>query len=324
MILDIRDNPGGLLDQAFAVSNLFLKKGQMVVFTRGRTKRDESNYITEAGEPVRRPAAGRAHLAAQRERLGDRGRRHPGPRPRPDRGRDHVRQGPGADDHAAAQRARLRPGPHHRALLHAVRPLHPARLRLHRARGLRRARSDRKACDEGDGDAKLTDAGRKVYGGDGITPDYCVEPETLSKFVSYLVSRGVFRDVSSHYVVKDGNSTQIAGAGSRSKVESARITAIAKDWEVDDAAFRDLEEVLKKRQIAFEPADIEQNREALRRQMLYEVLLQTYGEGLARERTLAFDPQVQKAVSLVSKAALLLKDPKQYIAQDTTSTVALR
>ena len=35
MILDIRDNPGGLLDQAFAVSNLFLKKGQMVVFTRG-------------------------------------------------------------------------------------------------------------------------------------------------------------------------------------------------------------------------------------------------------------------------------------------------
>src|SRR5204863_2665928 len=47
IILDIRDNPGGLLDQAFAVSNLFLKKGQMVVFTRGRTKRDESSYVTE-------------------------------------------------------------------------------------------------------------------------------------------------------------------------------------------------------------------------------------------------------------------------------------
>src|SRR4029450_6406555 len=38
-ILDIRDNPGGLLDQAFAVSNLFLKKGQLVVFTRGRSER---------------------------------------------------------------------------------------------------------------------------------------------------------------------------------------------------------------------------------------------------------------------------------------------
>src|SRR3989442_1897908 len=51
ILLDIRDNPGGLLDQAFAVSNLFLKKGQLVVFTRGRTKRDESNYITETESP---------------------------------------------------------------------------------------------------------------------------------------------------------------------------------------------------------------------------------------------------------------------------------
>ena len=83
MILDIRDNPGGLLDQAFAVSNLFLKKGQMVVFTRGRTKRDETNYITETESPFVDHAPDRAHLEAQRERLGDRGRRHPGPRPRP-------------------------------------------------------------------------------------------------------------------------------------------------------------------------------------------------------------------------------------------------
>jgi carboxyl-terminal processing protease len=50
-VLDIRDNPGGLLDQAFAVSNLFLKKGQLVVFTRGRSRRDESNYITETESP---------------------------------------------------------------------------------------------------------------------------------------------------------------------------------------------------------------------------------------------------------------------------------
>ena len=57
VILDIRDNPGGLLDQAFAVSNLFLKKGQLVVFTRGRTRRDESNYITEAESPFADAAA---------------------------------------------------------------------------------------------------------------------------------------------------------------------------------------------------------------------------------------------------------------------------
>jgi carboxyl-terminal processing protease len=47
ILLDVRDNPGGLLDQSFSVANLLLHKGQLVVYTRGRTKRDESSYITE-------------------------------------------------------------------------------------------------------------------------------------------------------------------------------------------------------------------------------------------------------------------------------------
>jgi carboxyl-terminal processing protease len=36
VILDLRDDPGGILDQAFAVSNVFLKEGQEVVSVRGR------------------------------------------------------------------------------------------------------------------------------------------------------------------------------------------------------------------------------------------------------------------------------------------------
>src|SRR4029079_4017126 len=35
-VLDLRDNPGGPLDQAIAVANRFLKRGQMIVYTRGR------------------------------------------------------------------------------------------------------------------------------------------------------------------------------------------------------------------------------------------------------------------------------------------------
>jgi carboxyl-terminal processing protease len=36
VVLDLRDDPGGILDQAFAVSNVFLKEGQEVVSVRGR------------------------------------------------------------------------------------------------------------------------------------------------------------------------------------------------------------------------------------------------------------------------------------------------
>ncbi|MBO7383070.1 MAG: S41 family peptidase [Fibrobacter sp.] len=42
IILDMRYNPGGLLNQAIEISELFLKKGNVIVSTRGRTQRTES------------------------------------------------------------------------------------------------------------------------------------------------------------------------------------------------------------------------------------------------------------------------------------------
>ena len=42
IIMDLRFNPGGLLNQAVEVSELFLKKGNVVVSTKGRTQETES------------------------------------------------------------------------------------------------------------------------------------------------------------------------------------------------------------------------------------------------------------------------------------------
>ena len=44
IILDLRMNPGGLLDQAVAVSELFLHKDDLVVFTKGRVKSQSREY----------------------------------------------------------------------------------------------------------------------------------------------------------------------------------------------------------------------------------------------------------------------------------------
>ena len=38
LLLDLRDNPGGPLDQAIRVSNRFLPRGDMIVYTRGRIR----------------------------------------------------------------------------------------------------------------------------------------------------------------------------------------------------------------------------------------------------------------------------------------------
>ena len=48
-VLDLRNNPGGLLDQAIAVSDAFLEKGE-VVSTRGRTADDSSRFNAESGD----------------------------------------------------------------------------------------------------------------------------------------------------------------------------------------------------------------------------------------------------------------------------------
>src|SRR5438552_687269 len=49
VILDLRNNPGGLLDQAVAVSDAFLDKGE-IVSTRGRRSEDAQRYNARQGD----------------------------------------------------------------------------------------------------------------------------------------------------------------------------------------------------------------------------------------------------------------------------------
>ncbi len=44
LVLDLRGNPGGLLNEAVSLSNLFVEKGQLVVSTKGKVKEWEKTY----------------------------------------------------------------------------------------------------------------------------------------------------------------------------------------------------------------------------------------------------------------------------------------
>lgn len=51
MIIDLRNNPGGLLDQAAVISNFFLAKGEPIVSTKGRM--EKMNYkLTAKNNPI--------------------------------------------------------------------------------------------------------------------------------------------------------------------------------------------------------------------------------------------------------------------------------
>jgi carboxyl-terminal processing protease len=57
IVLDLRGNPGGLLDVAVDICEKFLKKGQLIVTTRGRDESTEKNYYA-----VQEPMAGDSKL----------------------------------------------------------------------------------------------------------------------------------------------------------------------------------------------------------------------------------------------------------------------
>jgi len=317
VILDIRDNPGGLLDQAFAVSNLFLKKGQMVVFTRGRSKRDETSYVTEgesrfSGLPL--VILTSKHSASASEIVAGAIQDH-------DRG---LIVGETTFGKGLVQTIMpLRNVRGYALALTTARYYTPSGRSIQRDYGSTAfedyvAPRDRKTCDEArNQEAKLTDAGRKVFGGDGITPDYCVEQEMPSKFVAYLISKqalsGFARGFSAAETI--GGAADIAGAGKRSEVSAAKVRIIGRDFEVDERTLAEFKAYLDRRKLKYTPEDLAANREIISHQITEQVLVQVFGEGEARRRSLAWDPQVRKALELVPKAETLLKDPQRFIAE---------
>jgi len=314
-VLDIRDNPGGLLDQAFAVSNLFMKKGQLVVFTRGRSRRDESNYITETESPwvdVPLVVLTSRHSASASE----------------------IVAGALQDHDRALIVGETTFG---KGLVQTILPLRnvrgyalaltTARYYTPSGRSIQREYAstaledyysplDRKACDEGSGEMKLTDAGRKVYGGDGITPDYCVEPVKPSKFVSYLIGHQAFTGFAHGFEAAGGQGqADIAGTGTRSQADSEELTVIGRDFKVNDEIRKSFLSYLESRKLRFTPEQLEENRQMVDRLIEEEVVRQVFGEGEARQRSIEWDPQVQRALELVPRAKLLLGDPDGFVAE---------
>lgn len=58
LVIDLRNNPGGLLDAAVDVAEPFFKKGNLIVYTQGRKPADRENYYSETdGEPLKLPVA---------------------------------------------------------------------------------------------------------------------------------------------------------------------------------------------------------------------------------------------------------------------------
>ena len=125
VVLDLRNNPGGLLTQAIRVSDAFLEKGE-IVSTRGRNPEDGDRFNATPGDlaegkPIVVLINGGSASAVRDRRRCAQGS-SPGHRGR----HQELRQGVSSDRDAAPRR--WRDAPDHRAVLHAIGPARSRRL----------------------------------------------------------------------------------------------------------------------------------------------------------------------------------------------------
>ena len=90
---------------------------------------------------------------------------------------------------------------------------------------------------------------------------------------------------------------------------------IRRDFRVDDAVLGDFRAYVESRKLRFTDEDFTSNRDEIVRRLEEQVLMQVFGEGEARRRSAAWDPQIAKALALVPRAAMLIQDPRTYVAE---------
>jgi carboxyl-terminal processing protease len=314
-VLDVRDNPGGLLDMAFAVSNVFLRKGQMVVFTKGRFKRDESSYVTESETPwadtplvvmTSRHSASASEIVAGAIQDHDRG----------------LIVGERTFGKGLVQTIwPLRSVRGYALALTTARYYTPSGRSIQREytgaaiEDYQQGR-ERKGCAVEGGDPRLTDAGRRVFGGDGIAPDICIEPTKPSSIVAALQSRQAFVNFARRFESADvAEQTAVQGAGSRLKPGNDKVRLIRPDFRVTDAVRDEFRAYLAEQKITFDEGEFQKEREEIDAEILEETLRQVFGEGPARQRLWASDAQLQRAIAAIPSARILLREPQRYISE---------
>ncbi|HLE70809.1 MAG TPA: S41 family peptidase [Vicinamibacteria bacterium] len=311
LVLDLRDNPGGLLDQAVAVSNKFLKKGALIVYTRGRTDGSDYDYVANRASShldmplivlVNRGSASASEIVSGAIQDHDRGlivgettfgkglvqsiyrisegnglalttAQYFTPS-----GRSIQRDYSGSiDDYYYTARAEEPPPPH--------------------------------------GEAKLTDAGRKVYSGGGISPDIHVSYPRLPQPILTLNSRNAFFKYATRFAAKDDNRS-VEGAGVQPKeIRTSRpknVRLVDERFRVNDEMLEDFFGFLDQEQVPYSREELLAAREPLSLRIEVEIYNALWGSEAAQKIAVTYDPQIQKALESLPDATQLLTDPAAY------------
>ncbi len=290
LILDLRENPGGLLNEGVAVADRFLRKGQVVVSHRGRQS-PEKTYPARHGNGnhnypivvlVNRFSASAAEIVS------------------------------GAlQDHDRAWI--LGENTFGKGLVQTVFPLQEntglalttAKYYTPSGRLIQRDYShisffdyyNHKDLDSKNlADVQMTDSGRTVYGGGGISPDEKYETPKLNPFQSQLANKFAFFNFSKRYF-------------------GSHDAKLQDHWAPDANIMAEFHDFLMKEKFQFAEADFAQNADWIKRFLRKEMYVTAFSFDEARRIGIETDPMVERAVESLPKAKALLESANRVIVQ---------
>jgi carboxyl-terminal processing protease len=294
LVLDLRGNPGGLLNQAVEVADMFLQKGQLIVSHRGRASAEHRYVAIHGNRGVDVPLVvlinGQTASASE------------------------IVSGALQDHDRALIVGETSFG---KGLVQTVSQLSYATgLALTTARyytpsGRLIQRDYHKVSlydyhfnpePPKQPEVKLTDSGRQVFGEGGITPDVKVPEPPLDPFQQMLFERGVFFPYQ-------------AGAGDFTRWFLGQRPEITKQFAVDDAVMKEFRHYLTTQQIPHSDTDIQKDNSWIKDRIKQEVFTSVFGMDEGYKVALQHDIQVEKAIDAIPEARALYQNARRIIAE---------
>ncbi|HEV8132156.1 MAG TPA: S41 family peptidase [Acidobacteriota bacterium] len=301
LILDLRNNPGGALNQAIRVTDQFLRQGQVIVSTRNRHGK-ENEYKAPNGSSYRYPMVvliDRYSASASEILSGAL--------------QDHDRAlivGETSFGKALVQTI-YSLGDRKGLALTTGRYYTPSDRLIQRdySGGFYDYLWNRRENEDNTqkGEVKHTDSGRKVYGGGGIAPDVKFTVEA-KKFQNMLAARDVFFSYA-HKLI--GGEVTVAKnfrlPEKISDLSDAERKQLMDSLAISDAVLNDFKSYLRTKALLFTDADFEQNKEFIKRRLKKEVFDAFFGSREGKKIEVEGDELVQKAIELLPQAKALLQ-----------------
>jgi carboxyl-terminal processing protease len=297
LILDLRGNPGGLLDQAVQVAERFLPEGKLIVYTRGRINGSNQNFVTKRAEGdtevplvvlVDHASASASEIVSGAIQDHDRG----------------LVVGETTFGKGLVQRViPLRDGG--ALAVTTAKYYTPAGRLIQRdysdlddyyfadpdeeiaADGGASSPAPETAAGPEGRDVFYTASGRKVYGGGGINPDYVVKAPEFPDLLFRLRRENQLFDYAVSFV--------------------ATHPDLQKDFAIDEPAIADFKRFLQARGVSYEDEEFEKNRDMIAVRLRAQIVRIKWDQ-VEESRVIAeADPQLQRALELLPEAARLAR-----------------